>query len=414
MPHLVVTGGNGYVGAALVEAALARGWQVTSLERRPGPSRSPRLRRLAWRLGEPLPKAAFQVSPAPDMIIHAAHLWDTSGEAGDPNILGTEALLRSWQAATGRFVFVSSVSARQDALNAYGRLKWRLEQVVSARGGVSARVGLVYGGPRRAQYGVLVRLAALGALPMIDPHREVQPIHLAEVCEGLLALAAAPTLSRAVYGLAAPEPMSFAAFLKTLAQVIHHRPLLIVPVPAALALLIADLSQRLPLLPKVNRERVLGLKGMQFVPCRDDLAELGLAVSAMDRRLRSERSICLRDLTRDGAAVLTYVLGAQPPASLLRRYIRAARAAREEDGPSLPPLTRRWPRLLRLAEPLPGQRAALSRWLALAIRLAETDAAGIDRFFAYRGTRWGAVATVGGQLALDLAALPFRLLRRPR
>ena len=115
---------------------------------------------------------------------------DLIGSIYSANFDGTSALLQACRAAgLGRFVFVSSQSARPDAANVYGRVKWRIEQVLAGDREVSARVGLVYGGPPRAMFGLLSRLTArLPVLPMIDPWREVQPIHIDEVCEGLLRL----------------------------------------------------------------------------------------------------------------------------------------------------------------------------------------------------------------------------------
>jgi nucleoside-diphosphate-sugar epimerase len=409
MPHLIVTGGNGYVGEAVLREALARGWRVTSLERRPAAATGP-LTRLPWRLGDPLPEALAR-GPAADALVHVAHHWESAGGDDDPNLVGTEALLGSCRAAgIQRFVFVSSVSARPDALNLYGRLKYRLEQRVAAQGGVSARVGLVYGGQRRAQYGVLLRLAGLGLLPMIDPHRAVQPIHLDEVAAGLLTLAAAPSLARPVYVLAAPQAMRFAAFLERLSRIVRQRPLLVLPVPGAVALLAADLCRFLPFLPRVNRERILGLKGMQFVPSAEDLAALGLVVDDMTPSLLGEPGRRRRQLLGEGAALIAYVLGARPEPRLVRLYARALHA-RGEAAPLPLAFARRWPFLLRFMEPLGGGSVLAAR-LALATRLAETGAAGADRFFAYRGTRLGRLASAGGALALDLLVLPFRLMRR--
>jgi nucleoside-diphosphate-sugar epimerase len=415
MRHLVVTGGRGYIGQALVRAGLALGWHVTSLERRPSSSQEGRLRRLPWQLGEALPAALLQGTPPAEMLIHVAHIWDTAGESDDPNRLGTDELFRSARAAgIGRFVFVSSVSARLDALNAYGRLKWRIEQSVSAQGGVSARVGLVYGGPRRAQYGVLARLTGMGVLPMIDPQKAVQPIHLSELCQGLLAMAGAATLSHPVYVLAAPTAVTFAGFLRSLARELHQRSLLIVPVPAAVALLICDVSQRIPFLPKVNRERVLGLKGMQFVDGGDGLSELGLAIEDIATNLRREPALRLRRLVREGAALLAYNLGVRPPAQLLRRYVRAVRASPDKAPIELSALSQGWPFLLRGVEPLHRQSTNFARRLELATRLAETSTIGTDLFFAYRGTRFRRLAGATVQVFLDLLALPCRLVRRAR
>ena len=62
-------------------------------------------------------------------------------------------------------IFISSQSARRDALNLYGRMKWQIEQQIGDA--TSLRVGLVYGGPRKAMYGLLCRIATLPVLPMM-------------------------------------------------------------------------------------------------------------------------------------------------------------------------------------------------------------------------------------------------------
>ncbi len=65
-------------------------------------------------------------------------------------------------------------------------MKWQVEQLLDRQGEVAARVGLVYGGPRQAMFGLLCTLVERApVLPMIDPWREVQPIHLREVARGL-------------------------------------------------------------------------------------------------------------------------------------------------------------------------------------------------------------------------------------
>src|SRR5439155_26142763 len=131
------------------------------------------------------------------------------------NCRGSRLLLAdARRAGVKRFVFASSVSARADALNAYGRIKWRVEQFLEGADTVAARLGLVYGGPTRGMYGLLLKLVSLTpVLPMVDPWRLVQPIHVDEVCRGLLALADGDATGWK--GLAGPVPITFAEFLKT-------------------------------------------------------------------------------------------------------------------------------------------------------------------------------------------------------
>ena len=223
-----------------------------------------------WRLGEAWPEAALRedVPPAAQAVVHLAHDWSNpAGEEGSGglNLAGTRALLDGARRhGIRRFVFASSQSARQDAANIYGRVKWRVEQLLERPGEVAARIGLVYGGPRQAMFGLLCTLVERApVLPMIDPWRKVQPIHLDEVATGLRLLAdGAPEAgANGWFGLAAPEGIAFGDFLKTLAREFAGRKLPVVPIKLSLALLAADTAARLPLAPKVDRERILGLAG---------------------------------------------------------------------------------------------------------------------------------------------------------
>ena len=101
--HLLVTGGTGYVGRFVVEAARAAGHRVTLLGRRPGDH--------PWDLAETRPRL-----PPADALVHAAleHVPGAyrGGEGDDParfrrlNLDGTRALFDA--APDMRVVFLSS------------------------------------------------------------------------------------------------------------------------------------------------------------------------------------------------------------------------------------------------------------------------------------------------------------------
>lgn len=386
--HLIITGGNGYIGQRLVERALAEGWSVTLLGRRPGPVGT---RHIPWLLGEALPQTAFDpvVSGAAQALVHLAHDWQ-AGE--DLNVGGTERLFASAQAAgIVTRVFISSQSARDGALNRYGRMKYAVEQRIPDA--TALRVGLVYGGPRSAMYGLLCRLTRLPVLPMVDPHRTVQPIHLDEVVRGILA--AAEGRADGVLALTGPDPVPFGTVLKTLAQGFGGRGLPILPIPLRFALSACDLSAVLPLVPTVDRERVLGLAGTQPIESGADLARLGVQIRPMAERLAGEPA-GRRALLAEGRAFLRYI-GIRPSSALLRRYVRA-----------LPEGAMRRSRLpLRLVEPLHG-RSELGRRLRIASRIAEASLAG--EVMLAGGSRFGRLARLAATLTVDAAALPARML----
>jgi nucleoside-diphosphate-sugar epimerase len=410
--HVIITGGTGYIGRRVATAALARGYTVTVLSRSAAALPRGAVHR-AWALGEILPEDSLDVAlpAAAQAVIHLAHDGRnpsmTAGNEGGLNVAGTRKLLdSSRQHGIGRFVFVSSQSARADAANIYGRVKWSIEQALDRPGEVAARVGLVYGGPPHAMFGLLCKLTARAPiLPMIDPWREVQPIHIDEVVEGLLRIVECG--GTGWVGLAAPQSLPFGRFLQILAREFHGKSLPILPVPLSLALLACEATARIRLLPMVDCERVLGLAETRVMDCADQLRALGLTIVPLEAGLRRERN-SRKAILAEGHALLRYVLGAPPGPTLLRRYARSVAAAGDGALP-LSRLFRGAPTLLRLADPL-ANRTPLSYRLRLASTLAETSPQG-ERMLA-AGSRGSRLAALAAQLALDGLALPVRLLWR--
>jgi nucleoside-diphosphate-sugar epimerase len=406
--HLIVTGANGYIGQRLVELARHSDRRVTVLVR--GAPSCPGA--IAWELGDGLPDAAVdrKLPASAQAIVHLAHDWrNTGGENAEANLnrTGTKRLAAAARAAGVRFVFVSSQSSREGAANIYGRTKWAIEQELSAPSEVSARVGLVYGGPLKAQYGLLCRLVGLApVLPMVDPWREVQPIHVDEVAAGLLALADNETSGW--IGLAGTASLPFGKFLKALARHLHGKSLPIVPVPLRLALLACDATAKLPLVPTVDRERVLGLAGFVPMPCADHLKALGLTIRPLEIGLAGEpRARRLR--IADARAGLRYVLGRRPGLDLLRRGVRAVEVSDPAAAAVIPTLCRIAPFLLRAIEPI-GGHAPLKRRLELFAALAEASPEGESLLRGENTPRWLRLAKAGGHLMGETILFPIRTM----
>lgn len=154
--RLVVTGGSGFCGGAVVAAAAAAGADVVCLGRRPGPVGA----HIRWDAERDVPDLA-----GADAIVHlAAAVGDDAGQPAIEaayravNVDGTARLL---DAARGRpVVWVSSASVydprvdrscvREDhpvggQLSAYGRTKAAGERLALAAGAVVLRPRAVYG-----------------------------------------------------------------------------------------------------------------------------------------------------------------------------------------------------------------------------------------------------------------------------
>jgi NADH dehydrogenase len=412
--HVIVTGGTGYIGQRFVKAALISGCKVTLLGRGREFFAHPNLKYVAWSLGESLPATAVDsdIDPSAQALIHLAHDWKNQPGAKQTeaglNIDGTRALVeQARNSGLGRIVFASSQSARADAPNIYGRVKWAIEQLLDRSNEVSARIGLVYGGPQQAMYGLLSKLSGISPiLPMVDPRRPVQPIHIDELADGLLRLTASDHAGWV--GLASAKSIRFGDFLKALAREFHGTGLLIIPIPVQLALRACDLTAIIPFIPTVDRERVLGLAGTRLMQCADHLTTLGLDIEDCESRLAFEPG-ARRTLLLEGRILLRYVLKAWPDHSLLRLYIRSLHVKGIRQAIAMPRSVRRLPSLLRLMEPF-DQKAALSRRLAIAVAIAQSSLQG-ELMLSEKDTLARNVA-VFLDISVDTLALPIRILFR--
>ncbi|QWD11271.1 NAD(P)-dependent oxidoreductase [Polynucleobacter paneuropaeus] len=413
--HLIITGGTGYIGSALVKFAIPLGFKITLLGRFNDQTPSV-LRRIKWSVGEELPKEVFSESLRPEdsALIHLAHNWEVASNPTDlgvqnVNIEGTKILLESAKEyGVARFVFASSLSARVDALNSYGRIKWEIEKYVTEAGGISARIGLVYGGQKSGMYGSMIKLTKLPFLPMLTPRRPVQPIHLYEVCEGLLRLSQSREIG--YKSLADPHSIQFGQFLKSVARIEHGRKLFIIPISLKIALIGAFFTKFIPGLPTIDRERVLGLAGAQSAPANNDVCDLGLILGKYAHL--STGYLGVRGLLIEGRTLLRYVLGVMPSSQLLRRYVIAVRKLNPSSlclPIGLPISIICFPTLTRFIEPM-AKDSIISSRLEIASLISEFSVDGEKIFFGVKGrSRVGNLLSLMLQIFVDICALPFRV-----
>src|SRR6476469_5013305 len=189
---LAVTGGTGFVGAHLLDAALASGHIVKALTRRDRPPREG----LAWVSGDLHDRAALEnLVDGADAVIHVAGVITAANAAGFElgNVAGTLSMLAAATAGgVRRFVDVSSLAAREPKLSLYGASKHRAEELVHGSGldWVIARPPAVYG-PGDKETLELFRMAKLG-LMLMPPKGRVSVIHADDLAQLLLALAPYP------------------------------------------------------------------------------------------------------------------------------------------------------------------------------------------------------------------------------
>jgi nucleoside-diphosphate-sugar epimerase len=188
---LAVTGGTGFIGTHLIDAAVAAGHEVLALTRR---EQLPR-ERVTWIMGDLHDRSALeQVVEDVDAAIHVAGVISAQSAAAfeNGNVLGTLAFLAAATAGgVRRFVHLSSLAAREPNLSLYGDSKARGEDLVMSSGldWSIVRPPAVYG-PGDRETLELFRMAKLGMM-LMPPMGRVSVIHVHDLARLLLALSAA-------------------------------------------------------------------------------------------------------------------------------------------------------------------------------------------------------------------------------
>jgi NADH dehydrogenase len=230
---LLVTGGAGWLGSALVERLAAAGERVRCLEHlRPAPASA--RERLRGDLRDP--GVAARAVDGCRAVLHLAGLTHGHGVA-DYRALNVEASATlagaASRAGVERFVHLSSRTAVPGA-GAYGESKLAGERRVQEAfpDAVVLRPAEVYGaGSRDMVQRLIARVARSPVLPCprLDGGR-IAPIYLDDFLGATVNAATAPAVPAGVYVLAGPEEMPLRQLLERSARALGRR-LFLLPLP---------------------------------------------------------------------------------------------------------------------------------------------------------------------------------------
>ena len=279
----IVTGGGGFIGSHLIAALVARGAEVTCVERA-GP-RPPWIDRLPVRYVDHgiHDRAALTESfRGADVVFHLAGLTEARLPADfyGVNTEGTERVLQAasdHNGAAPRVMFLSSLAATGPCRNGdplspdsvpfplshYGQSKLLAEVVMHAYSdrvpGTIFRLPSVYG-PRERGVFKFFQLVRRGvALTVGSWDRQLSMIYVKDLVQGLIAAADSPNGVGRTYCLAHPDPVSWRQFAKAAGAALHRDPVLLSVPPSVgrVIALTAEVIARLRRRPAIlNRERL--------------------------------------------------------------------------------------------------------------------------------------------------------------
>lgn len=185
---VALTGATGFVGRALLDRLRLRGHEVRALARKPQERREG----VEWISGDLSDRDALaRLALGASVVIHVAGVVNAPDVAGFEagNVAGTLTMLEeAARAGVPRFVHVSSLSAREPQLSAYGASKLRAERLVKASplDWTVVRPPAIYG-PRDTEMFELFKFAGRGFVPL-PPQGHLSVIHVDDLARLLLAL----------------------------------------------------------------------------------------------------------------------------------------------------------------------------------------------------------------------------------
>jgi nucleoside-diphosphate-sugar epimerase len=229
-PIAVITGASGYLGSQICKTFESRGWQTIRLTRSPEPGHE---HFLSYDLAMPITGQVTEALQSANALIHAA--YDLSLTSSDDiwrvNVEGTRRLLKAArEAAVGRIIVLSSMSAFAGTTQLYGRAKLEIESMTTEFGGCAVRPGLVYSERAGGMAGALRKLTTLPIVPVVAGGASAYTVWEPDLMRVIALLASATGLEPGTISVAHPSRVALRDLLRAFAAQDDRR-CRFVPVP---------------------------------------------------------------------------------------------------------------------------------------------------------------------------------------
>jgi nucleoside-diphosphate-sugar epimerase len=280
-PVVAITGANGFIGSALAQFLENAGYPVITLARKKYGLKNGQER--LYDLRQP---PAADLLAGVDVLIHCAVVWaDGQVDAEQLNYQGTDKLItRARNNGVKKIIFISSVSAHDKAISAYGKGKFRTESLFDLQKDVVLRCSLVIG-----QGGLFGRMLHHALSKRIIPlfykgRQQVQIISIDDVLTSVLTIITGNLAGR--YLLANRQHITYRSLFETIARVYKKR-IIFIPVPVSIIQLLIKITSLLKLPFPVNKENIQGLRTVQFMDPEASLQQLQLNPAPLEEKLQN-------------------------------------------------------------------------------------------------------------------------------
>jgi nucleoside-diphosphate-sugar epimerase/predicted dehydrogenase len=293
--NILVTGANGFIGARLVNNALQMGYGVKTLTRSnwSGHPKIDQQSRYYYRLPYDIPEEAFDNV---DTVIHcAAQLEGSEKDSYSVNVEGTLKLAKMARDAQIRnFVFLSSQSAKPDAVSVYGKTKYAAEHGLLQLEGIHViiiRPGLVTGPGSRGLFQNMSNMVnKLPIIPLLGGGKSiVQPVHVDDLCNAILkSIQLGSDSGHNIYRIGLSEGITLAHFLKQIAKVRYNKNKLMLSVPLWPIEIGVKVTEMLRIPLPINSNNLKGLKTVEKMDTENDIVELGIQLRSLKDTIKDD------------------------------------------------------------------------------------------------------------------------------
>jgi NADH dehydrogenase len=254
---IFVSGGTGFVGGHLVCELLGRGHTVRLLTHRRGKS-IVGVEQVAGDVTRPESfEAALSGCDAVINLVGIIREFPAQGITFERlHVQATASMLAAaHKNGIKRYLQMSALGTRPNAVSAYHTTKWRAEELVRESGldGTILRPSLIFG-PQDAFVNMLAaQLRMTPIMPVIgDGRYRLQPIHADDVARCFALALEMPATVGQCYGLCGSERMSYEQLLDIVAAAVGKSPPFKPHAPLGLMRLIIPVMQKLPQFPITN------------------------------------------------------------------------------------------------------------------------------------------------------------------
>lgn len=305
--RVFVSGASGFVGTAVVAALLRRGYAVNALVHTgdvdlPGDLKSAASDVKTVR-GSMFDKAVLDLAlRGCDAAIHLVGIIEEDRKAGvtfeSVHVGGTRAVVdAAIRLGVGRYVQMSALGARPNAVSRYHKTKWEAEEYVRANAPAWTifRPSLIHGPGgdfmrqeaawARGKAAPFVFMPYFGAGPLgFGGAGKLQPVFIDDVAAAFADAVGLPASVGRVYNLAGPEVMTWPEMHRTASGIIRGKSKVPAALPAWLAKAVASVAPA-SLLP-FNRDQVLMSQEDNTGDTTEWRADFGVSPAAFAEALR--------------------------------------------------------------------------------------------------------------------------------